>query len=592
MKYNEILIGEHAFSRGAKVLLKDDIRKEHCHIVGATGTGKSKLMEYMIRQDIRNGKGVCLIDPHGSLYKSVLKWVAAYNFQHRLVVIDPEEKDWSVGLNFLEYDPEYFDAGQHVENVIYGIGKARDENIFSTSQVIIWLTNFLQLAALQGLTLSEVYHLLNENNKELRHALTERIQDDQELIYHLKEAWNEYDSAPPRTRADVMKLPVWSRVQTFRATKTMRHIVGQSKTTIDFYEAMEKGKIVLVNLHGRLSERERNLLGVIIIDKIYQAAMRRIPDRGKLFYVYVDEFGNFVSDRIALALEELRKRHVPFILAHQELEQLRDEGRADGRRLLASIMTNAKIKIAFRISRADAEAMALEMFAGFIDGDKIKHEQKVKAFWPQKTTERSYARGEVITEGEAQGIMNTIGSMSGGFSGKVYVPGIGFLGADELSTYSAGVSSGASEMEGTSRSNMRSYSKSEVEIEFPFYEMEPFDQVTSTTFYSIEEIKEQYIQLLQNQAERFFHLRILGQTEKPPIALMTPTVNEARIRPSLLKNAKLKSIQKYGLPVAEIERQCEERRRELLKLQNACEEQEIEDDDLIFDQEDYEPPEQ
>ncbi|PIQ79325.1 MAG: hypothetical protein COV79_03890 [Parcubacteria group bacterium CG11_big_fil_rev_8_21_14_0_20_41_14] len=592
MKYNEILIGEHAFSRGAKVFLKDDKRKEHCHIVGATGTGKSKLMEYMIRQDIRNGKGVCLIDPHGNLFESVLKWVVANGFQHRLVVIDPEEKDWSVGLNFLEYDPNYFDAGQHVENVIYGIGKARDENIFSTSQVVIWLTNFLQLAAMQGLTLSEVYHLLNENNKELRYALTERIQDDQELIYHLKEAWNEYDSAPPRTRADVMKLPVWSRVQTFRATKTMRHIVGQSKTTVNFYEAMEKGEIVLINLHGRLSERERNLLGVIIIDKIYQAAMRRIPDRGKFFYVYVDEFGRFVSDNIARALEELRKRHVPFILAHQELEQLRDEGMVDGRRLLASIMTNAKIKIAFRISRADAEAMALEMFAGFIDGDKIKHEQTVTSFWPHKTTATSHARGEVISEGEAQSFMNSIGSMSGSYSGKVYVPGVGFLGEDELSTYSISESMGISEAEGTSRGTMRGYSRSEVEVEFPFYDLESFKQVTGTTFYSIEEIKEKYIQLLQNQGERFFHLRVVGETEKPPIALITPTVKEAPILPSLLRKAKLKSIQKYGLPVAEVEKQCEERRRELLKLQNVNNEPEIEDDDLIFDQEDYEPPEQ
>ena len=117
-KEDEILIGNHAFGKRHRVFLKDEARKHHCHIIGGTGTGKSKLMEYMIRQDIRNGKGVCLIDPHGSLYEPVLKWVVANGFKHRLVVVDPNEKDWSVGLNILEYDKDQLDVGQHIENVI------------------------------------------------------------------------------------------------------------------------------------------------------------------------------------------------------------------------------------------------------------------------------------------------------------------------------------------------------------------------------------------------------------------------------------------------------------------------------------------
>ena len=194
MNCDEIHIGNYAFGkRTQKVFLKDAVRGEHCHVIGGTGAGKSKLLEHMIRQDIRNGKGVCVIDPHGSLYEAILEWVVANNFDHRLVVIDPNEKGWSVGLNYLEYDQEIFDVGQHVENVIDGIGKARDEDIFATAQVVIWLRNFLQIAALRGYTLMEVYHLLREENKELRRVLTKMIDDDQELRLQLLDAWDEYE---------------------------------------------------------------------------------------------------------------------------------------------------------------------------------------------------------------------------------------------------------------------------------------------------------------------------------------------------------------------------------------------------------------
>lgn len=589
MSYDEIYIGDHAFGKGShKILLKDDARKEHCHIIGGTGAGKSKLMEQMIRQDIRNGKGVCLIDPHGNLYESILKWVVAHGFKHRLVVIDPNVKEWSVGLNFLEYDEELFDAGQHVENLIIEIGKARNENIFESVQTITWLRNFLQLAALQRLTFAEVYHLLNENNSALRNSLTERIKGDDELVWQLKEAWHEYDSAPARTRADMMKLPVWARVQTFRSTQTMRSIVGQTETTIDFYDAMEKGKVVLVNLHGKLSENERNLLGIIIIDKIYQAAVKRKPERGKLFYVYIDEFEYFVSERIAKALEELRKRRVSFILAHQELEQVIGRSIFDGKRLLASIMTNAKIKIAFRISRADAEAMALEMFGGFITGDEVKFEQKVTSFWPHKTRERSYARGSAMSESELSSVSNMIGHSSAELAGQVFIPGQGFMGMDRIASHSSLMSSGFSDVMGSSRGSVKGYSESEVEIDFPWYDLEPFEQVVSTTFYSIEEIKERYIQFLQNQADRFFHLRIIGQTDRPPIALKTPTVEEVRILPSLVQTAKLQSIKKHAKHATEIKKLLKSRRAELLRLQNGSEEK---DEDLKFDQDTYEPRE-
>ena len=587
MPDESIFLATHAFSKSNQhVYLKDEVRRKHCHIIGGTGTGKSKLMEHMIRQDIRNGKGICLIDPHGNLFESVLKWCLLQDYRHRLVVIDPNQSEWSVGLNFLEYDSSVWDLGQHVENVIDDLGKARDEDLFQTAQVVIWLRYFLQLAAVQNppLAFTDLYALLDDRGKDLRLRLTDTITDPV-LRQDLLNAWNEYDTAPARTRSEFMRLPVWSRIQTFLGTKNMRRIVGQTETTVDFYGAMQKNRIVLVNLSGQLTEHERNLLGIVIIEKIFEAAKKRKPDREKQYYVYIDEFGYFVSERIAQALEELRKRHVGFILAHQELEQLKDDSRIGGNRLLASVMTNTKVKIAFRVSREDAEAMALEMFAGFITGDEVKHEQKTISFWPHKTREKSFASGTVISEGDIQSFSNMIGQASTQIAGQVYVPGSGFLPITTPASSSEVSGMSSSYVRGDSRGTVSGYAQSDVEINVPFYDLEPFEQVVSTTFYSIEEVKERFIQFLQNQQERFFHLRILGETDQPPIALQTPTVDEVFLLPSVLQYQTDKILERYARNGEEVEKEIEQRR---IRLLNFSQEEAEEEDDQAYNPEDYE----
>ena len=563
MPYDEIHIGNHAFAKGEqKVYLKDAARGQHCHVIGSTGTGKSKLLEHMIRQDIRNGKGICLIDPHGTLYDATLKWVVANGYEHRLVVIDPAQTEWAVGLNFFEYNPAVIDLGQHVEDVMTGIGKARNEDIFATSHVVIWLRNFLQLAAHHNLSPLEVCELLD--HKARRKELTEAITDDAVLRLQLEQAWRQFDTAPPNTRREMMQLPVYNRMQTFLGTRTMRRIVGHSKTTVDFHEAMEKNKIVLVNLHGQLTENEQRLLGIIVIDKLFQAAMRRPPDRGDPFYVYIDEFGNFVSERIAHALEELRKRRVSFILAHQELEQLRDDQIIGGRRLLAAVMSNTKVKIAFRSSREDAEAMAIEMFAGFITGDEVKREIWMKCFRPVKTRETVYGHSSSVSESDIETIAEAIGNVTSNISSQVYVPEVGFMGTDQLSATTIGTGSSSSESQGSSRGKSKSYSDTDIQMDIPFYDMQEFEQLASVQYRTIEEVKERYIQFLQNQAERFFHLRVTGETTKPPIALQTPQVDSTNLLPSALRAALEKAVSRTAVRSVDIDQLYEDRMQALL----------------------------
>lgn len=582
---NEILLGNHAFGKAHKVFTKDDVRKMHCHIIGGSGTGKSKLMEYMIRQDIRNGKGVCVIDPHGSLYDNTLKWIIENGLTHRLVLIDPTDEKTSIGLNMLKYNEDELDIGKHIENVIDSIGKALNEDIFSTAQISIWLRYFLQLGAYHNLTINDIGYLIESKNSELRDVLTSQINDN-ELRWQMESAWNKYDNASKNAKTEIMEMPVWSRIVRLLTTKKMRQISGQVESKIDFYEAMNKGKVILVNLHGKISVNERNLLGIMIIDKIYNAATKRKADRGKQFFVYIDEFAYFVSEQIASALEELRKRNVSFILAHQELEQVRLENSDSGQRLLASIMTNTKVKIAFRISRSDAELMALEMFGGFINGDEIKHEQRTTSFWPKETTRESKGISRSWSDADTNSIMDSVGKISAQMSGQVLIPGVGFM-PSQLATESLMASDGTSSSSGSSRGKMKGYSESEVMMEFPFYELDPFEQVVSTTFYSVDEIKERFFQFLQNQADRYFHLKIMGETNRPPIALKTPDVREVRILPSKIKAVCKKNAEKYATPTEDIEKEVKKRREYLLNIQNESVDS---DDDFTgkFNPKDYE----
>jgi len=563
MSHNALHLGNHALGKKPQpVFLTEEARRAHMHIIGGSGVGKSKLLEYMIRQDIQGGKGLCLIDPHGNLFDSILEFMVRYGFDKRLIVINPAESEWSVGLNYLEHDKFIFDPGHHAENVIKGIGKAREEDIFKTAGLVHWLRHLLQLLISSGLTLMEAQLVMKINNQALRQKLLEGIVDPQ-LRTLLKEAWHQFETTTDRLRDEHIIFPVLNRINTFLSTQTMRRIIGQAESRVNFYDAMQSGMVVLVNLSQGLTDNEKNLLGIQIIDKIYQAGAQRKPETGKQFYVYIDEFGRFVSHQLALGLEELRKRRVSFILAHQELEQLRDAERVGGDRLLAAVNTNTKVKVAFRISRHDAEEMALEVFAGKIDGSEIKHQELRTTIIPHKSRETVYAKGGSEAESQSESTLDSISQISNQLSGMVYVPDQGWLSSDYAVSMSQSTSSGLSEGRGSGRASGKSRARSEVEIDVPFYDLEVTKEVAGTTFYSIEEIKERFTQMLQNQDERYFHLRILGKSHSP-IPLITETVKPSPVLPSQMRKALEENYRRYCLPAHEVDLQIEMRRQALL----------------------------
>jgi len=344
-----------------KIWVDDDQRNIHMHVLGRSGQGKTYLLESMIRSDIDNRRGLCLIDPHGDLYKRVLDYCVLKRLHKKVILIDPNDTEWVTGLNYLEYNPKVCSASAHAGTVMQGIAKVfGGEKTETMPQHQRWERNALIPIIKSKLTLVELFHFIDTRDPTVRNRLT-----DEKDNYYLAREWETFDDSTPREKS-TLAASVLNRANKFVIGDTVRRIFGQRVSTVDFRKEMDAGKIILCNLKcGQLSKEEQTMLGVVLIDKMYQAGMSRddIPEserkRMPPFYFYIDEFGNFVSEDVASALQELRKYRISLVLAHQELEQLRE----DSPKLYSAVMAEPDIKIVFSISYDDAQLMARSLFS-------------------------------------------------------------------------------------------------------------------------------------------------------------------------------------------------------------------------------------
>lgn len=569
-KRNTMLIGENAMN-GKGVFLSEDDRKVHMHIIGGSGAGKSKLMEHMIRSDIDNGRGLCLLDPHGSIYEPILKYVARKRYEDRLILIDPNDEEWAVGINYLEHDSAR-DTTSHASQVINGIAKVfGGENTDVMPRLQRWERNALIPLIEKRLTLVELSDFVHPESPFLRALILQEIENHQVL-----QDWEMFENSPARERINYVE-SVLNRANKFAAGNIVRRIFGQAKSTINFREAMDQGKIILCNLAcTKLSDEEQTMLGVVIIDKIFQAAMSRmdIPEsRRKPFYFYMDEFARYVSKDIARALTELRKFNVRLILAHQELEQLRE----DDRKVYSAVIGEPQVRLAFRVSREDAEILAKEMFTGKIRGDREKRRIKQTKFRPVETTRTIRSESENWSEGKSE---STSHSESEGESysesttaseGESYnepdiiIPfpdspgGVIRISTSEATTRSSGHSSSSSRSSSSGSSSTQGGGSSTSEV--PFYEFEEFEEVSSIQDYSIEEMVEKFIAWIKTQPDRRAQLKV---KQRFPVPITTPFVKDLPVRDKDIQMIKEKVYSKYAMPAKEADLMIEQRRTDFL----------------------------
>ncbi|MDD5071817.1 MAG: type IV secretion system DNA-binding domain-containing protein [Patescibacteria group bacterium] len=365
-----IILGEN-FYRGVKkeVKIKRDDRRRHLYVIGKSGTGKSQFMASLAIQDIINGEGVGVLDPHGDLIQDILCRIPPERAED-VILFSPADLERPLALNLVDYDPKYPEQKTFVINEMIKIFdklydlKATGGPIFEQ-----YMRNALLLIMADpasGSTLMEVPKVLAD--PAFRKMKLERCGDPTVVDFWKQEAEKAGGEA---ALANVVPY-VTSKLTQFISNDTMRPIIGQQRSSFNFRDLMDKQKILLIDLSkGRVGEMNAFLLGMILIGKILMAALSRtdIPlEKRKDFYLYIDEFQNFTTDSICSILSEARKYGLNLIIAHQYLGQLvknKDTTIKD------AVFGNVGTWALFKVGSEDAEAMEKEFSPVFNQYDLI-----------------------------------------------------------------------------------------------------------------------------------------------------------------------------------------------------------------------------
>lgn len=332
-------------------------RSRHCYIIGATGTGKSTLLFNMLKQDIANGEGVALIDPHGDLYQEVLNSIPRKRIND-VVLVNPCDFEYAVGINLLECSGRYRNVQMNfaVNEMIKIFDRLYDLQQTGGPIFEQYMRNAMFLlmdSDYKGATLTDIPLLFED--RDFRKFLKLKCKSPLIESFWTHQAEEACGEATLRNVAPY----ITSKLNQFVANPLLRPIIGQPKSSIDFREVMDKKQILLINLSkGMLGELDTQLLGMLIIGKIFSAAMGRInqslEDRKQMF-LYVDEFQNFTTDSVAHLLSEARKFGICLTLANQNLSQLSaNKGKQN---ILDSVLGNVGSTIVFRLGARDAENM-------------------------------------------------------------------------------------------------------------------------------------------------------------------------------------------------------------------------------------------
>jgi hypothetical protein len=338
--------------------IKQKNRRGHMYLIGKTGTGKSTLIQNMIISDIREGRGVALIDPHGDLAGGVLDFVPKKRIDD-VIYFNPADLEHPIAFNPLEsVSPDHRSL---VASGLISVFKKIWPDYWGPRLEHILRHSLLTLLDYPGSTLLDLPRLLTD--KGFRDRVLEKV-----VNRHIRQFWfYEFDKYSVWLRSEAIS-PILNKVGHFIISPPLRNIIGQRENTFDLKKAMDEGKIFIANLaKGRIGEDNCSLLGSMIVNKIQLAALSRADQeekKRKSFCLYVDEIHSFLTLSFADILSEARKYGLSLILAHQYTGQL-DE------RIRSAILSNVGTLIAFRLGSEDAKYLAREFYPVFDESDLI-----------------------------------------------------------------------------------------------------------------------------------------------------------------------------------------------------------------------------
>lgn len=369
-----LLLGYNNY-RGVKkeIRIKREDRRRHSYIIGKSGTGKSKFIASMAIQDVINGEGVCVMDPHGDLIEDILDRVPPERAED-VIHFAPADIERPLGINLLEYDPRYPEQKTFVVNEMIKIfDKLYDLSSTGGPMFEQYMRNAMLLVMSDpesGSTLIEIPKVLSD--PEFRNYKLKKCSDPTVVDFWRKEAEKAGGEA---ALANIVPY-ITSKLTTFISNDTMRPIISQQESAFNLRDVMDGQKILLVDLSkGKLGEMNAHLLGMILVGKILMAALSRTDvsaEKRNDFYLYIDEFQNFTTDSICSILSEARKYNLNLIMAHQYLGQL---SQGQDTSIKDAVFGNVGTWSLFKIGPEDAEVMEREFSPVFSRYDLINVEK-------------------------------------------------------------------------------------------------------------------------------------------------------------------------------------------------------------------------
>jgi len=327
--------------------IKLDDRRRHMYIIGKTGMGKSVMLKNLAIQDIIRGRGVAFIDPHGDSAEEILNFVPKSRIND-VVYFNPADLANPVAFNVLEAVDE--DHKHLIASGMMGVFKKIWPDVWSPRMEYILSNTILALLDFPGSTMLGINRMMADSS--FRRQVVDQVRDPIVRSFWLEE-FGKWDQRFAREATAAIQ----NKVGQFISTPIVRHIVGQTTSTINMREIMDQGKILIVNLaKGKIGEEAMSLLGGMVVTRLYLAAMERVDmleSERRDFFLYVDEFQNFATESFASILSEARKYRLSLIVAHQYIAQLTEEVRD-------AVFGNVGTLVAFRIGASDAEFMEKE----------------------------------------------------------------------------------------------------------------------------------------------------------------------------------------------------------------------------------------
>ena len=568
---------------GKPVILPERARATHLQVIGASGTGKTKFLEHLIRQDIVAGNGFCLIDPTGNLYQDLVRWCETKEFLGRkpLVLFDPASHEWTFGFNPLDFEngPDE-DLSFYVDSMVKACATVwGGEDTNRTPLLKRCLRATFHVLAEKRLTLLEALYLVNPQDATgIRRSLTREIGD-----FVMRDQWDTFNAAKPREFEEHFASTT-NRLLEFLASERIRRILGQREGVLRFRELMDRGGMLLVNLSsGRtLSEANASLLGALLVNDAFLKARGR-PKGSRPFYLYIDECPRFVNEDIGRILDEGRQFGLHLVLAHQHLSQLQRAGEA----VYGAVLTDARTKVVFGgLSPEDAETMAEVIYMGEFDFEEAKtslnkpvtvghdlrwfaSEATTTGRSETETTGRAVARGTSATTARTRGRSESDGWADAppGPNASPFLPS---LNRNWSSGTSVTTSTAHGRSESITESESRSVGMSRSATEGRSEGLVPVLEVLPTAVFSLEEQRHRKAAILRNLRRQE---AVLKMPERPSVAFRAARVEEGYANPERVERFKRESFlrSRFAKPTAAVDILLSVRHRSLERAAQATE---------------------